>query len=1009
MNSARRIRVGWVVAFGLALMLLGGFLYLQAGKSTAQDTELPKSAGVTHHAPPRALAALAPPVLGSIAGRVLNASGAPIPGALVCASRGAKTDSLDQDAPSCVAARQDGSYLIAKLSPSRFSLVASAAEYRPSSYRAANRSPLLQLHEGQHATGVDFVLKAGGVEVRGYVKDLGGGSIAGALVALRGWMDQGTVFTLSQEDGSFSAWAEEGQFFASASADGYAEGRSVGMAPGPECEILLTPGSVLVGRVVEANSGRPIVATVFSGTDQFGHLQSGSVQTDAEGRFRISGLPPGRYKPSARAAFGYGQARESVRLGIAETSREVTLELHAAPSVKASVLVAPGNEPCPSGSVSLLAPGSPMRQTTIESEGAVSFEGMSPGTYRVHVDCDDHAAPENYPSLIVADADIAGIVWTVQQGVTLRGRVVSSEEQPVRATVHAARLGGAFGFGAPVQNDDEGYFVLRGLLPGKVRVTAIPKDHVPPAPVEVELGTSPPELIIVVQSGGAVVGRVTDPRGRPVSGAQIAIVGQAPHRWQPPMSSLSDGTFELKGLAPGDYQVSAAYGGTAVGPFSRRKDEPSLKSVSVKVGTTTQVQLVLAERSGEITGRVVDENQAPVVDAFVQAVREAEGPELPSVPPWESTAPVLSDREGAFALTHLAEGTYTVHAYREGGGSASVEHVKLGSTVTVAIQRTATLSGRLEMAGGGSPDEFTVGVSSPEARLFRRESFVHTSGAWTISDLPEGNYQLFAEAPEGTAALELVLTRGETRSDIVLTLAPRATLRGRVSSLEDGSAVIGARVSAFSQSAMAATTSTMDPAVTGEAGQFELANVSIGAVTLLVMPGEPLSSAQDPAVVPFEVEPGKSGDVGSLLVARRRLKPGQPAGDLGFALTELPPVMQFRPRTLEVGSVRPHGPAALAGLLVGDVIVAVDGHDVTGKLSYLYRTLASVPAGTSVALRLARGATLALEAGASLTPSMPGPSSARSPQFAPPPPPESAPPSPPESAPPSPPESAPPL
>ena len=61
--------------------------------------------------------------------------------------------------------------------------------------------------------------------------------------------------------------------------------------------------------------------------------------------------------------------------------------------------------------------------------------------------------------------------------------------------------------------------------------------------------------------------------------------------------------------------------------------------------------------------------------------------------------------------------------------------------------------------------------------------------------------------------------------------------------------------------------------------------------------------------------------------------------------------------------IRAGGPAASSGLQVGDEIVSVDGYDVRGSQSYLYRSLIFVPPGTRVTLGLARGANVTITAG----------------------------------------------
>jgi hypothetical protein len=594
------------------------------------------------------------------------------------------------------------------------------------------------------------------------------------------------------------------------------------------------------------------------------------------------------------------------------------------------------------------------------------------------VGCTDHAAEPAYPPVEIGGADVEGLVWTVRAGLSIRGRVVDREDRPVRAAVYAAPIsGGMRAPGGVAQTEDDGRFVLKGLLPGKHRVMAHAQDHVPPDPVEVELADErAPEVTIVVDSGGTIEGSVTDEDQRPVAGADIMVMGQGPGMFGPPVKSLADGSFVLKGLAPGECRVWAAPGGSSMMPPPGPIGEglPGV-AVTVKAGATARVRLVVERQGGEISGRVVDESGKPVTDAFIDADREPEGAGAPSAPPrppwgaWSNT-PVLTDPEGEFVIGKLSQGTYTVHAYRRGGGSAFVEHVKVGGTVTLTIRQTGTISGTLSAPGGAPPDQFTIRVVSPAAAFFRSESFVFSGGAFTISDLPEGKFEVSADAREGTATAEVALAQGEHRSGVVLTLAARVAVKGEVVSLEDGSPMAGVSVRAFPHGGMGPPAPMQEDNVTDPAGHFEIAHVPAGPIMIIAMPADPMTSEHDVAAVPVEVAAGAVTDVGKIFMAKRRLPRDELPGDLGFSLKELPDP-QLTGRTCEVATVVPSGPAAAAGLRVGDVIVSVDGYDITGKLSYLYGPLATVPEGTTVTLGLARGASVAIVAAKMASP--PGP------------------------------------
>jgi C-terminal processing protease CtpA/Prc len=88
---------------------------------------------------------------------------------------------------------------------------------------------------------------------------------------------------------------------------------------------------------------------------------------------------------------------------------------------------------------------------------------------------------------------------------------------------------------------------------------------------------------------------------------------------------------------------------------------------------------------------------------------------------------------------------------------------------------------------------------------------------------------------------------------------------------------------------------------------------------------------------------------------RARVKGGL-TGDLGYATKHEEPGADPDHARFDVVLVRPNGPAAKAGLAVGDEIVSVDGYDVVGSYGYLYHALTRVPEGTVLKLGLKSGA-----------------------------------------------------
>ncbi|WP_437336168.1 carboxypeptidase regulatory-like domain-containing protein [Sorangium sp. So ce394] len=999
----------WTKTMGVLGVLWLAFLVLLVRSSCSRSTPAPPSSA----APPPASAAPAagkarrratepkPREPGSIAGRVAEPAGAPVAGALVCAAvepaaPGAPPPAEARE-PVCAPSAEDGRYALSGLPPARWTITASAPHHRPARYAStdAARTPFVELGAGEARAGVDLVLPAGGVEVRGQVEDIGGGAISGALVTLD-WLEpgMGSVVARSDAQGRYAAWIDEGPYFARALADGYAEAFRDGVAPGPSLKLLLTPASALVGRVVEAGTGTPVEGATISLDSEgaWGPMHGmPAARSDAEGRFRVDRLAPGRYRLVARALGKLGQARESVLLGLGQTSREVVIEVHPARVVAGRVDVALDGAPCKRGNVALLSPGQAgIQSAAIEADGSVLFDAVLRGSYEVLVACADHVAEPTYPVVEVGDADIEDLVWTVRAGLAIRGRVVDRDQNPVLAAVHAyapAMMGARGATGAAARTEADGTFALKGLAPAKYMIMTRPVSHAEPAPVEVELRDErAPEVTIVVDRGGAIEGIVVDEDRKPVAGVNVSILGTPPDMGAPgaamgPMRppaggmarSLDDGSFAMRGLPPGDYRVSASDAPPALPPPGPGAlgAAPQAVSARVEAGASARVTLVVERRNGEIHGRVVDDIGEPVTDAFVHAERELGGASPPGArnqgrARWGAFAqsPVLTDPEGKFVVGSLPQGTYTVHAYRKGGGEAFAEHVHTGDSVTLTLKPAGAISGTLSVPSGKVPEQFTVRALERETALFRAETFAFTGGAFTISDLPEGKYELSTETQEGTAAVDVALAPGEQRSGVVLALAPRASLTGQVVSLDGGAPIAGVRINVYPRKGgpSVGPGSFQQEIRTDEAGRFEVNQAPSGPIMLVCAPSDPMGSPYDIAVLPVDAQPGAATDVGRVVMAKRRVGPENPPGDLGFSIKDAF-AMDLPAQTLEVSEVRPGGPAARAGLQVGDAIVSVDGHDVRGKMAYLYRPLSTVPAGTQVTLGLSRGAAVSITAG----------------------------------------------
>jgi hypothetical protein len=338
---------------------------------------------------------------------------------------------------------------------------------------------------------------------------------------------------------------------------------------------------------------------------------------------------------------------------------------------------------------------------------------------------------------------LVGVILALALGQTtapastggIAGRVTADETHAPIAGAHIVlfparppRAPNQIPIGPPPQTttDQDGRFAFDRIEPGEYRINAQKSGFAP-------MGLPPmtPQAVIVVAGqqatvdlhllrGGVISGRVLDPKGEPLTDAQVTALRRMPAPRNPsgqnrllpapmtgPQQTNDLGEFRISGLAPGDYVVAvmprafAAFGGPGVVPqrssgsshttlvptfYPGTVDSAAAQMLTVAAGAEVgNISFTVQAAPGyRVSGVVVDESGAPIADAMVMLNLDSRnGPLM-----FGTMGNGRSDANGRFAINDVPAGSYRANASvimrsgsGGGGGFVSFSSGRVGGLV----------------------------------------------------------------------------------------------------------------------------------------------------------------------------------------------------------------------------------------------------------------------------------------------------------------------------------------
>ena len=355
--------------------------------------------------------------------------------------------------------------------------------------------------------------------------------------------------------------------------------------------------------------------------------------------------------------------------------------------------------------------------------------------------------------------------------------------------------------------------------------------------------------------GGSVLGRVVDEAGTPVAGATLRASGQRGMMFggrSPSRETVSDadGAFELRGLAEGEYSVSASLDGWRGGRTEER--------LEVQDGMTRTGALITMVRGLEVTGRVVMEDGSPAAGVPVRLTqaREASGSERRGFWGGRDRGPERKDTtsasDGTFRFEALTGASARLVASAEVTGSdgstsnlVAIAEEALPAPHGESSPITLELVETLELAGVVR-DDAGEPVRSFEVRTARegfdsrsgtgdgvRESVESEDGRFRIGGLAAGQWTVTIRAEGYTSPEDQTRTvvLPQSGPELAFVLERQGSVRGVVVG-PSGAPVSGARVTrAREGGGFGGGWGRRDRGVeTGEDGTFEIPNLQPGSL-----------------------------------------------------------------------------------------------------------------------------------------------------------------------------------
>jgi protocatechuate 3,4-dioxygenase beta subunit len=549
---------------------------------------------------------------------------------------------------------------------------------------------------------------------------------------------------------------------------------------------VLEPGTTVSGRVVDEAGQGVADADVYASTGPWGGPDFGpaAARSDPLGNFTLADQP--RQGEIFLEARGEGVVTsQPVKLTLPPAG-PVELRVQRGRTLQGRVLDERSTEPVRGARISAarvmrrsfrsanmhFSRGGAEGET--DEGGLFRLTGLEVGTYLVTVTAPGYKQAR-LEAIVPEEGQPRVLTIPLRHGVAIRGRVVDAQEAPAGGLdVYATQAAGsntAHVSGGSARTGPDGSFVIDGLDAGRYEVVA--EDETGAQAREMADAGRSEDVVLRLQSPGAVDGRVVSSDTAPVAGARVMTFGPE-GMTEGERTTDASGSFAFEELPPARYHIIA----------SDEKLGAATQQVTVEAGRTAHVELAF-KRGGVVVGTVRGLSPEELKNCYVVS---------------ETGSPAQPAADGGFRLEGVPVGVSRVTAFVPSSNkqrTAQVELKDLDTPVSVDLDFSAGITLRGSVRRGGRPATSMDVQAQPAGQGTGAGTVTDQDGQFEFKGLDPGEFVVSALDDQGrTLVSQRVTATSDARVDLVV---PGGSLAGRVTDASSGSPVAEAAVRATRQ------------------------------------------------------------------------------------------------------------------------------------------------------------------------------------------------------------------